>query len=323
MQRALIIGVSGFVGGHLAEHLFDQGYEVWGTARHQSPSAEPELDGRVRLLYAELDDTDALRQAVAEARPDLVFHLAAQAHVAESKADPAGTYQVNILGQMHLLDAVLAEQPDAAVLVVGSSEEYGNPSAEDLPLNERAPLRPQSPYAVSKVAQDFMGYQYWAEHRLRCVRVRPFNHIGPRQSPRFVTAGFARQIAAAEAGLLDPPVIRVGNLAAQRDFTDVRDIVRGYLLALTKGAPGEVYNLGSGRSVSITEVLEFFRRRAKVEVDVQVDPALFRAVDIPIVACDASRLRKATGWQPQIPLEQTLDDVLDYWRGRVTYPPSA
>lgn len=319
MQRALIVGVSGFVGGHLAEHLAEQGYEVWGTARPHSPnaSAEPELDGRVRLLYAELDDPHALRQAVAAARPDLVFQLAAQAHVAESKADPAGTYSVNILGQMHVLDAVLAEQPDATVLVVSSSEVYGSPTADDLPLNERAPLRPQSPYAVSKVAQDYMGYQYWAEHKLRCIRVRPFNHIGPRQSPRYVTAGFARQIAQAEAGLLDPPVIRVGNLAAQRDFTDVRDIVRGYLLAITKGEPGEVYNLGSGKPLSISSVLEFFRRRATVDVDVQIDPNLFRAVDIPIVACDASKLQQATGWQPLIPIEQTLDDVLDYWRARV------
>lgn len=317
MQRALITGISGFVGGYLADYLLSQGLEVWGTARRQPNDPEHELDSRIHLARADLEDVAALRAAVAAARPDLVFHLAAQAHVAESRSDPEATYRVNILGQMHLLEAVRLEQPDAAVLVVGSSEEYGSPAPQDLPLTETAPLRPQSPYALSKVAQDFMGLQYYLEHQLRCVRVRPFNHIGPRQSSRYVTAGFARQIAEAEAGLLKPPVMRVGNLASQRDFTDVRDIVRGYYLALTRGQPGEVYNLGSGRPVSIRSVLEFYLQRSTVAVQAVEAPELLRATDIPLVACDASKLREATGWQPEIPLEQTLDDVLAYWRARV------
>jgi GDP-4-dehydro-6-deoxy-D-mannose reductase len=162
-----------------------------------------------------------------------------------------------------------------------------------------------------------MGLQYWLEHRLRCVRVRPFNHIGPRQSPRFVTAGFARQVAEAEAGLLRPAVIRVGNLAPHRDFTDVRDIVRGYYLALTRGRPGEVYNLGSGKPVTIQSVLDFYLGRAQCPVEATEAPDLVRPTDIPLVACDARKLRDETGWQPEIPLEQTLDDVLSYWRAHV------
>ncbi|MCX6020428.1 MAG: GDP-mannose 4,6-dehydratase [Chloroflexi bacterium] len=315
MQRALITGIGGFVGGYLAAHLLEQEYEVWGVVR-RLPTEGAELDSRVRLIPADLNDPAAIQRAVAEARPDLVFHLAAQANVPQSWKDPEGTYVTNVLGQLHLLEALLAEAPGAAVLIASSNEVYGKPQPEDLPVRETAPLRPQNPYGVSKVAQDMMGYQYFVGRKLGCVRVRAFNHIGPRQTDAYVAAAFARQIAEAEAGL-QPPVVRVGELTAQRDFSDVRDIVRGYLLALTKGEPGEVYNLGSGRAVSARQILDFLLERALTPISVEIDPARLRPVDTPLVVCDATKIRERTGWAPAIPLEQTLEEVLAYWRQRV------
>jgi len=201
-------------------------------------------------------------------------------------------------------------------LVVGSADEYGMVRPEELPIDEDTPLRPHNPYAVSKVVQDMLGYQYFASHGLHVVRVRPFNHIGPRQSPAFVTAAFAKQIAEAEAGR-NPPIVKVGNLEAKRDFTDVRDMVAAYHLALSKGEPGEVYNIGSGIARSIEEVLDILLAESKIELTVQEDPARLRPSEVPMVACDARKFRACTGWEPHIPLEESLRDTLDYWREEV------
>lgn len=255
---------------------------------------------------------------VREVRPDLVFHLAAQASVPDSWRDPATTYTTNVLGQLGLIEAILRlDDPKPRLLVVSSSEIYGAPiGPEELPVLESNPLRPDSPYAVSKAAQDLMAYQYVRSHRLPIVRVRPFNHIGPGQNDAYVAGAFARQVAEVEAGVRKP-VIRVGNLTAQRDFTDVRDIVRGYLLAVQHGAPGEVYNLASGRAIPVQHILDFYVSRSRAPLRVETDPARFRPVDVASVYGDSTKLRSLCGWTPSIPLETTLSDVLEYWRARV------
>jgi GDP-4-dehydro-6-deoxy-D-mannose reductase len=258
----------------------------------------------------------AVQQVVRDIRPDLVFHLAAQAHVPTSFEDPAATLMTNIGMQLNLFEAIRAAGLDPVVLVVGTGEEYGAVHADEIPITETVPLRPVNPYAVSKVAQDMLAHQYYAAHRLKTIRLRPFNHIGPRQSDGYAPTAFAHQIARIEAGL-QPPVVRVGNLRAQRDFTDVRDIVRAYRLAVEHGEPGAVYNLGSGRPVAIQTILDTLLSLSPAQIDVQPDPHRMRPADVPVIACDATSFRQRTGWTPQISLQQTLRDVLDDWRSRV------
>jgi GDP-4-dehydro-6-deoxy-D-mannose reductase len=261
-------------------------------------------------------DLPALKELFAAVQPDHVFHLAAQAFVPASWEDPWSTLENNIRGQLNVLLASISLKASPRVLVVGSADEYGMLTAEELPVRETNPLRPNSPYAVSKVAQDMLGYQYYASHKLAAVRVRPFNHIGPGQSPAFVTSDFAKQIAEAEAGLRDA-VMHVGNLEARRDFSDVRDIVRGYHLAITKGEPGEVYNLGAERSYSIRDVLDALLALSDTPIKVSQDPTRLRPSDVPEVISDCSRFRSLTGWRTEVPLEQSLRDILNHWRKTV------
>jgi GDP-4-dehydro-6-deoxy-D-mannose reductase len=272
------------------------------------------IDG-VKLYEADLRQPERLASLLAEIQPQMVFHLAAQAAVPESWSNPADTYINNTLGQLNVLQAILASHIDPAILVVGSNEEYGRIRPDEVPVAEGNPLRPVNPYAVSKIVQDMMGYQYFASHGLRCVRVRPFNHTGPRQSEAFVVPALGKQIAEIEAGLREP-VVLVGNLDVQRDFTDVRDMVRAYYLALLQGEPGEVYNLGSGKAVAVRWILDYLVARCRVPVEVKVDAARLRPSDVPLAVCNFSKFRSRTGWQPQIPLEQTLIDTLEYWRQR-------
>ena len=263
-----------------------------------------------------LTDLPKLQSFFAEIRPDFVFHLAAQAFVPSSWSDPWNTLANNIRGQLNVLLAAIGLPTMPRVLVIGSAEEYGAVTAADLPIDEETPLRPTSPYAVSKVTQDALGYQYFASHKLPVIRVRPFNHIGPAQSPAFVTSDFAKQIAEVEVGQREP-VLRVGNLEGKRDFSDVRDIVRGYHLALTQGEPGEVYNLGAERSYSIREVLDILLSLSKVKLTVEQDPKRLRPADIPNLVADCSKIRARTGWKATITVEQSLYDILEYWRGQV------
>lgn len=316
-MRVLITGINGFVGGHLAEHLLAQGgWEVWGLGR-SATSVPPTLQGQVQFVRADLNDRAATRNAVAAVQPQMIVHLAGQAFVPESFRDPAHTLCTNTLGALHLFLALIDEQlTQTRVLVVGTNEEYGQIGPDDLPVTEQTPLRPTSPYGVSKAAQSLLTLQYHLSHGLDLIRVRPFTHIGPRQNERFVTAAFARQIARIEAGLQEP-VLRVGNLAAQRDFTDVRDIVRAYALLLRHGTAGAVYNVGSGQVSTIQTMLDLLLAESSVAIDVRPDPALMRPIDIPLVYSDCAPLQRCTGWKPQIPLQQTLRDILQYWRGRV------
>jgi GDP-4-dehydro-6-deoxy-D-mannose reductase len=315
--RVLITGVGGFAGSHLADYLLaspDSETEVWGCDLSGKP--RPYHPAELKVLAADLRDPEAARAVVEQARPDRIFHLAGQAFVGDSWADPWPTLETNLRSQVNLCEAVLAVGIEPRILVLGSAEEYGRVAPEELPVRETCPLRPDSPYALSKVGQDLLGLQYYLSHRLPIVRVRPFNHIGPRQNRKFVAPAFASQVAAIEAGQ-QPPVIRVGNLGARRDFTDVRDMVGAYTLALEHGEPGEVYNLGSGRSWSIRDLLDTLLGLSRAKITIETDPARLRPADVAEMVCDAARFRARTGWAPRISFEQTLRDLLDYERGLV------
>lgn len=316
-MRALITGVTGFVGSYLADYLLAQGrYELWGLSRAPG-RLPPRFHGRIAELSADLNDRQATQKALSLARPDLIFHLAGQPFVPESFRDPAATLQINILGALHLFQAMLELQCPARILVIGSYEEYGKISTSDLPIHEHCPLRPTNPYGVSKAAQGLLALQYHLSHRIDTVRVRPFNHIGPGQSIRFVTAAFAQQIARIEHGL-QPPMVQVGNLSARRDLTDVRDTVRAYALLAEHGQSGAVYNVGSGQAVMMQELLDQLLALSSVAVEVRPDPERMRPIDMPLVVCNHNLIREQTGWEPTIPLQQTLRDILDYWRGEIS-----
>jgi GDP-4-dehydro-6-deoxy-D-mannose reductase len=314
-MRALVTGASGFAGSHLCEYLLAQpGWEVYAVclAACSTENLDPVRE-RLTILSGDLLDAQWATQIVGQVRPEAVFHLAALSSPQASFVDPWSTLSNNIAVQIHLFQAFRQAEIDPAVLVVASGEEYGMVRPEDVPVDEDTPLRPANPYAVSKVTQDYLALQYHISYGLRAVRVRPFNHIGPRQALGFVTSDFAHQIAEIEAGR-QPPVVRVGNLTAQRDFTDVRDMVRAYFLALTQGEAGAVYNIGSDTAHSIEEILHTLLNLSTVEIRVETDPARMRPSDVPLLVCDSRRFRRRTGWAPRIPLEQSLRDILDYWR---------
>ncbi len=312
--RALITGIGGFVGRHLLEHLLQSGDEVSGISR---PADSVGIHPSVRVYQGDLRDRAAVQSVLEQARPDGIYHLAAQASVGQSVADPWPTLSNNLQSQMNLFEAVLAVGIRPRILAIGSADEYGRVRPEEVPTHENVPLRPTTAYGVSKVGQDVMAFQYFAQHGLPIVRVRPFNHTGAGQDDRFVVPSFARQIAEIEAGTREP-VIRVGNLDVSRDFSDVRDVVRGYRLALVQGADGEVYNIGGGESTRIADILDALVRLSRVPVTVVPDPARFRPADVPRQAADCSKLRALTGWRAEIPLETTLRDTLEYWRSRVS-----
>ncbi|HJR18998.1 MAG TPA: GDP-mannose 4,6-dehydratase [Actinomycetota bacterium] len=316
-MRVLITGVTGFVGSHLAEYCLGLGHEVAGTMRWRSQQENlAEVRDRVTLFEADLRDGTAARHVIGTFSPERIFHLAAQSFVAASWSAPAETLTTNVQCQVHLLEAVREANLDARIQVAGSSEEYGKVSEDELPIRETNALRPMSPYAVSKVAQDLMGFQYHQSYGTWIVRTRAFNHEGPRRGEVFVTSSFAKQIALAEAGRGEP-VLNVGNLEAQRDFTDVRDVVKAYWLALEKCEPGEVYNIGSGRAWKISDVAEMLIGMAKVPIEIRQDPSRMRPSDVLVLQADTTRFRETTGWEPTIPFEQTLWDTLEYWRDRV------
>ncbi len=318
-MRVLITGITGFAGSHLADYLLAEQpeVEIHGICRWRSRRENIQhLGDRIKLMEGDLRDEASLRQVMAESRPEAIFHLAAQSYVPTSWRAPTETLTTNIAGQSNLFEAVRAAGLDPVIQIAGSSEEYGLVLPDEVPINESNPLRPLSPYAVSKVAQDMLAYQYFRSYGMKTVRTRGFNHTGPRRGEVFVSSNFAKQIASIEAGL-QKPVIRVGNLDAQRDFTDVRDMVRAYWLAVTRATPGEVYNLGSGRAITIRELLEMLVGMSEVEVEIEVDPERLRPSDVEILLADSSKFRAETGWEPRIPLETTLADLLAFWRRRI------
>jgi GDP-4-dehydro-6-deoxy-D-mannose reductase len=321
-MRLLITGITGFVGSHLAEYALARGVEVYGSSRWRSKTENIDhVRDRIHLIESDLRDLSSVQHLVSVSSPDFVVHLAAQSYVLASWHTPAETLITNAISQVNLLEAIRSHGgPPPRFLVIGSSEEYGLAYDDELPIRETNPLRPLSPYAVSKVTQDLMGYQYFKSYGLPIIRTRAFNHEGPRRGDVFVTSNFARQIVEIEAGRREP-VISVGNLKARRDYSDVRDIVRGYWDLLEQGEPGEVYNLCCGRAWAIQDVLEFLLGESPARsITVRQDPARLRPSDVPALVGDNSKIRAAVGWQPNIPFEQTLRDLLDYWRDRVGAP---
>jgi GDP-4-dehydro-6-deoxy-D-mannose reductase len=311
-MRALITGVGGFVGRHLLHHLLEEGDEVYGLGR-----ATDLQDVRAAGVFtADLADKHAIERVISEVEPEAVYHLAAQSSPAESLADPWATLGNNLQAQMNLFEALLCAGLRPRTLVVGSSDEYGLPDTENIPTNENVPLKPRTPYAVSKVGQDVMGFQYFAQRGLPVVRVRPFNHTGPGHDARFVVPSLARQLAEIEAGQREP-VLRVGNVDVARDFTDARDMVRAYRLAIIRGAAGDVYNLGRGRSIRIGDIIADLLELCTADIETYTDPALARPADIPRQEADVRKFRSLTGWEPRIPWQTTLADTLVYWRDRV------
>lgn len=314
-MKVLVTGITGFAGSHLVDYMLTlPGVEVMGILRWRSRTENIEhFRDRVRLVECDLRDASSVRDVIDQLRPDRIFHLAAQSFVPTSWTAPTESLVTNIIGQLNIFEAVKKIHIMPRIHLACSSEQYGLVHESELPIRETNPFRPLSPYAVSKVGQDMLGYQYWMSYRMPVIRTRGFNHEGPRRGPVFVCSDFAKQIADIEKGR-KPPLIRVGNLDARRDFSDVRDVVRAYWLSLESGEPGEVYNICSGRAWTIREVLDLLLGMTKVKVKVEQDDARMRPSDVPVLLGDASKFRKATGWEPAIPFERTLRDLLEYWR---------
>ena len=315
MQRALITGITGFVGSHLAEFLLSQGIEVYGTIRWRSKTDNIDhLKDKLKLIETDIADAYSVHNAIQKAEPDAIFHLAAQSFVPTSWHAPQETLVTNIIGNLNILEAVRKSTIDPVVQVAGSSEEYGLVHPNEVPIKETNELRPMSPYGVSKVGQDRLSYQYHMSYGLKTVITRAFNHEGPRRGEVFVTSNFAKQIAKIEKEQQEP-VLAVGNLDAQRDFTDVRDTVRAYWLAVEKGKPGEAYNICSGKTWKIRAMLDLLLELStKHNIEVRADEKRMRPSDVPILLGDYAKFHAQTGWKPTIPFEQTLEDLLNWWR---------
>jgi len=317
-MRVLITGITGFAGSHLADYCLTLGgVDVHGIIRWRSRTENIEhLDGKISLHECELRDAGSTRDVIEKIRPEYIFHLAAQSYVPTSWHAPSESLTTNVLGQLHIFEAVRKLDHKCRIQIACSSEEYGMVYENEVPITEENPLRPLSPYGVSKVGQDLLGYQYFMSYKTDVVRTRCFNHTGPRRGPVFVCSDFARQIVEIERGRRDP-VMYVGNLEASRDFSDVRDIVKAYWLALEKGTGGEVYNICQGKSWKIQEILDMLLGMTSADIEVKLDKSRLRPSDVPILEGDSSKFRKHTGWKPEIPFEQTLKDVLEYWRERM------
>ncbi len=318
-MKAMITGVTGFAGSHLAEFLLERGdYEVSGidVPGCGLEKIEP-IRQKVDLIECDIRNALSLTKALKSAGPDRIFHLAAQAFVRTSWQSPAETMNTNLVGTLNLFEAVRSIGLDCRILAAGSSDEYGKTG--DSPVDETCPLRPLSPYGVSKAAQNLLAYQYCQSYSLDIVCTRAFIHTGIRSPEVYVASNFAKQIAEIEAGLKQP-VLLVGNLEAVRDFCHVKDMVRGYSLALEKGEGGATYNICSGRGLSIRQVLDMLLEMTDAPIEVRQDPDRLRPSDITTLVGDCSRFRKATGWKPEIPFEQALRELLDDWRNRLGRP---
>jgi GDPmannose 4,6-dehydratase/GDP-4-dehydro-6-deoxy-D-mannose reductase len=318
-MKVLITGITGMVGSHLAEYILDNhpSVEVHGLIRWRSPLDNiQDILPQITLHLAELRDLNSLVPLLRNVKPDWIFHLAAQSYVTSSFDAPADTIHTNVIGTVNLLDAVRITEIDPKIHVCSSSEVYGQVREDEIPIRETNPFRPASPYAVSKVGEDMIGLQYFLSYGIKTVRTRMFTHTGPRRGDHFAESAFAKQIAEIEAGLRPNPM-KVGNLNSVRTFADVRDAVRAYWLLVEKCPPGEVYNIGGDRTMTVGEMLEILKSMARCKIEHEVDPALLRPSDVTLQIPDTSKFRAATGWKPEIPLEVTLRDLLEYHRNRI------
>jgi GDP-4-dehydro-6-deoxy-D-mannose reductase len=294
------------------ERYASRDWHVVGTYRRSSAD-HSWLPGGVDLRRIDLNDKAAVLELLADVRPDVVVHLAAQSSVSASWNDPMGTMDANTRMQYNVLEGVVAITPETRVLVVGSSDEYGCVGVAENPVGEHQPLLPTSPYGLSKVVQDLMAAQYASTYRLCVMRVRPFHQIGPRRAPRFVAGSFARQIAEIEAGMREA-VLTVGNLELVRDFTDVRDAIEAYVMVVENGDAGVVYNVATGTGRTIAELLEAMLEAAGIQAEVRPDPGLARTGEAAVITGDAGKLRRELGWHPAISFEQSAADTVNYWR---------
>ncbi len=315
-MKAFITGISGFAGSFLAEELLKSSEnKVYGTyLTKDSLERVPEIKDKIEGFELDLLDFQKTQDVITQIKPDVVFHLAALTSPSESFDKPSEVITNNINAELSVFEGVRkAGLTECRILITSSAEIYGIVPPANLPIREDTSLMPATPYAVSKIAQDYLGLQYFISYKLNIIRIRPFNHIGPRQAPVFVVSSFAKKIAEIEKGLREP-ILPVGNLESKRDFTDVRDMVRAYILLAEKGTPGEAYNIGSGISHKISNVLDKMLSLSQVKIEVSVDKTLLRPSDNPDLYSDNSKIQKETGWAPQIPLEISLKDTLDYWR---------
>ena len=318
-KKILITGVTGFVGIHLLEQLINaQDADLYGT--YHSESSLENINGhkeKINLTKLDLQSEENVNKLIEVVKPDIIYHLAASTSAAESFKSPKETVINNIASEINLLEAIKNNNLlTTKILIVSSAEVYGNVKKEDLPIDEDTPFNPTNPYAVSKLAQDFLGRQYFLAYNINIIRVRPFNHIGPGQSDNFVVSSFAKKIVEIEKGKRES-VLPVGNLEARRDFTDVRDMVKAYILLMEKGILGEVYNIGLGKSFKIADILDQLISISGIKVKIESDKSLFRPIDNPDFVCNYSKLKSITGWVPEISIEKTLVDVINYWRGKI------
>jgi len=307
-MRAFVTGISGFVGAHLSEFLLSKNLEVSGIGTSENPGISKEA----RYQSVDILDSEKLKKIISETRPELIFHLAGISSVKKSYDQPELCKKINVAGTKNLLDAVIEAKINPKILVVGSAEVYGAPGS--VPVKETADLNPRNPYAESKKEQEDLCRKYM--EKLKIIISRSFQHTGPGQKPLFATSDFAKQIAEIEKGLKEP-VIKVGNLEARRSFTDVRDMVKAYYLSLQKCTPSETYNICSGKVYSIREALDMLLSMSKVKIEVKIDPKKIRPNDIPVQVGNSTKFQSQTGWQPEIPFEKTLKDLLDFWREKV------
>ncbi len=318
-MKILITGITGMVGSHLAEYILADhpGVEVHGLIRWRSPLDNiRQILPQIQLHYAELRDLNSLIVLLNKVKPEKIFHLAAQSFVTTSFDAPADTLHTNVIGTTNLLDAVRITKIDPTIHICSSSEVYGQVTAEELPIKENNPFRPASPYAVSKTGEDMISLQYFLSYRIKTIRTRMFTHTGPRRGDGFAESAFAKQIAEIEAGIKTDS-LKVGNLDSVRTFADVRDAVKAYWLLLEKCTPGEVYNIGGDRTMTIGDMLEMMKGMTTCKINHEVDPALLRPSDVTLQIPDISKFQNATGWKPEISVEQTFQDLLDYHRNRI------
>lgn len=319
MDRILITGINGFVGSHLAEYILNNNLgDVYGLIRNKDVDKKniEQVFNKITLKECDITDAYCVRKAINDIEPDIIFHLAAQSFVPSSWSSPVETMQTNVIGSMNIFEAVRNCKNDPIIQIAGSSEEYGMVYENEVPITEDNPLRPLSPYGVSKVAMDLLGYQYHQSYGMKIIRTRAFNHTGPRRGEVFVTSNWAKQIAMIEAKKQEP-IVKVGSLDPIRDFTDVRDMVRAYWLSTQKCKYGEVYNICSERGIVMKDLLELLFKLSKIKANVEEDPSRMRPSDVKILVGSCEKFKKETGWRAEIPFEKTMEDLLNYWRAKI------